>query len=84
MASYAKDKSKVTGLTIVGRYLSKMRLNQYKDYRWKDTEFLQELEKSKREQIMKQQGYDAQQIALANERAAFVVPEEAPKPDFSA
>lgn len=84
MASYAKNKSKVTGLTIVGRYLSKMRLNQYKDYRWKDTEFLQELEKSKREQIMKQQGYDAQQIALANERAAFVVPEEAPKPDFSA
>lgn len=83
MASYAKDKNKVTGLTIVGRYLSKMRLNQYKDYRWKDTEFLQELERNKREQIMKQQGYDAQQIALANERAAFVVPEEAPKPDFT-
>ena len=33
---------------------------------------------------MKQQGYDAQQIALANERAAFVVPEEAPRPDFTA
>lgn len=83
MASYAKDKSKVTGLTIVGRYLSKMRLNQFKDFRWKDTEFLQELEKNKREQIMKQQGYDAQQIALANERAAFAVPENAPQPDFS-
>lgn len=84
MASYAKDKSKVTGLTIVGRYLSKMKLKQYRDYRWKDTEFLQELEKTKREQTMKQQGYDAQQIALANERAAFVVPEEAPRPDFTA
>lgn len=84
MASYAKDKSKVTGLTIIGRYLSKMKLKQFRDYRWKDTEFLQELEKSKREQIMKQQGYDAQQIALANERAAFVVPEEALRPDFTA
>ena len=83
MASYAKDKSKVTGLTIVGRYLSKMKLKQFCDYRWKDTAFLQELEKSKREQIMKQQGYDAQQIALANERAAFDIPEIAPQPDFS-
>ena len=83
MASYAKDKSKVTGLTIVGRYLSKMKLKQFCDYRWKDTAFLQELEQNKREQIMKQQGYDAQQIALANQRAAFVVPENAPPPDFS-
>jgi hypothetical protein len=40
MASYAKDKSKVTGLTIVGRYLSKMKLKQFCDYRWKDTAFL--------------------------------------------
>ncbi len=59
MASYAKDRSKVTGLTIIGRYLSKMKLKQFRDYRWKDTEFLQELEKTKREQTMKQQGYDA-------------------------
>ena len=26
MASYAKDKSKVTGMTIIGRYLGKMKL----------------------------------------------------------
>ena len=83
MASYAKDRNKVTGLTIIGRYLSKMKLKQYGQYRWKDTEFLQELEQSKREQTMKQQGYDAQQIALANERAAFVVPENITQPDFS-
>jgi len=60
MASYAKDRSKVTGMTIIGRYLSKMKLKQFREYRWKDTEFLQELAKSKREQIMKEQGYDAQ------------------------
>jgi len=49
MASYGKDKSKITGMTILGRYLSKMKLKQYKDYRWKDTEFLKELADSKRE-----------------------------------
>ena len=84
MASYAKDRSKVTGMTIVGRYLSKMKLKQHKDYRWKDTEFLQQLAQAKREQIMKQQGYDAQQIALANQRAAFEVPQNLPIPDLSA
>ena len=29
MATYAKDRAKVTGMTIVGRYLSKMRLKQW-------------------------------------------------------
>ena len=84
MASYAKDRSKVTGMTIIGRYLSKMKLKQFRDYRWKDTEFLQELAKSKREQIMKEQGYDAQQIALANERASFEVPQNIAIPDLAA
>jgi hypothetical protein len=43
----------MTGLTILGRYLSKMKLKQYKDFRWKDNEFLQELNNSKIEQTMK-------------------------------
>ena len=84
MASYAKDRSKVTGMTIIGRYLSKMKLKQFREYRWKDTAFLQELAKSKREQIMKEQGYDAQQIALANERASFEVPQNIAIPDLAA
>lgn len=71
MATYCKDKSKVTGLTILGRYLSKMRLKQYKDYRWKDTEFIQQLNNAKIEQTMKRQGYDAQQIADAVNKASF-------------
>jgi hypothetical protein len=40
LAKYAKDRTKVTGMTIFGRYLAKMRLNQYNEYRWKDTEFI--------------------------------------------
>jgi len=37
LASYAKDPATVTGMTIMGRYISKMKLKQYKDYHWKDT-----------------------------------------------
>lgn len=83
MASYARDGKKVTGTTILGRYLSKMKLKQYKDYRWKDTKFLQELANNKIEQAMKRQGYDAAEIAQAIEKASFVLPEgelQPPKP----
>lgn len=37
LTSYGKDKSKITGTTIIGRYLSKMKFKQLKGYRWKDT-----------------------------------------------
>ena len=84
MASYAKDKSKVTGMTIIGRYLSKMHLKQFNKWRWKDSEFVQELKNSEREQVMKQQGYDAQQIALANQKASFTMPAEVAVPDIAA
>jgi hypothetical protein len=36
-------------MTIIGRYLATMKLKQWKSYRWKDTEFLQELADSKME-----------------------------------
>ena len=76
LATYAKDKSKVTGLTIIGRYLAKMRLKQFRDYRWKDTEFLQELKNNQIEQTMKRQGFDQQQITTAINQATFAVPEQ--------
>lgn len=75
LARYAKDPSKLTGLTVIGRYISKMKLRQWKDYRWKDTEFLQELNNNRIEQAMKQQGYDIQQITETLERIKFQVPE---------
>ena len=74
MATYARDKSKVTGVSILGRYLSKMKLKQFKDYRWKDNEFLQELNNSKIEQTMKRQGYDTQTITQALTKATFDLP----------
>ena len=75
LAKYAQDRSKLTGMTILGRYLSKMKLKQYKDYTWKDTEFLQEVANKKIEETMKRQGYDAQQIAIAIDKASIEIPE---------
>lgn len=42
--AYARDPEKVTGMTVFGKYLSKMRLKRWKDYGWADTERLQEQE----------------------------------------
>ena len=76
MESYGRDPSKMTGMTILGKYLSKMKLKQFKDYRFKDTAFLQELADSKLEQTMKRQGYDAAEITMAIEKNKIAVPEE--------
>lgn len=75
LATYGKDKNKITGLTIVGRYLSKMKLKQYKDFRWKDTDFLQEMANKKIEEAMKRQGFGAAEIAQQIERSSFTMPE---------
>lgn len=75
LMKYGKDKSKLTGMTILGRYLSKMKLKQFGEYRWKDTEFLQEMANKKIKEAMKDQGYGAAEIAEAIERQNFEVPE---------
>lgn len=75
LASYAHNSEKLTGMTILGRYLSKMKLKQFKQYRWKDTEFLQTIANKKIEETMKRQGYDAQEIAIAIDKATIPIPE---------
>ena len=75
LASYGKDRSKLTGTTIVGRYLSKMKLKQFRDYRWKDTEFLQEVANKRIEETMKRQGYEAAEIAQALATASVPIPQ---------
>ena len=76
LEKYAYNGDKLTGMTILGRYLSKMKLKQHKDYRWKDTAFLQEMADTKKEQAMKRQGYDAQEIALQLEKDRQYLPED--------
>lgn len=62
MAKYAKNPMKITGTTIVGRYLSKMKLKQYADYRWIDTDYFKEKAESELRIQMKSQGYGAVDI----------------------
>ena len=99
LAKYGKDRSKVTGMTIFGRYLAKMRLNQYSEYRWQDTAFIQQLKDKETKEAMTRQGYDTQEIAqtlmekqslipdvdsVVYDHQAMVKPEEEPNPFISA
>ena len=74
--SYGKDPTAVKGTTIIGRYLSKMKLKQWKEYRWKDTAFLQEQANHQIEETMKRQGYSASEIAEVIEKGNFIIPEK--------
>lgn len=40
--AYAKDPDKFNNMSVFGKYLSKMKLKQWKDYGWADTEKLQQ------------------------------------------
>ena len=75
LASYASKRDKVTGMTIIGRYLSKMKLKQHKEYRWKDSDYLQEIEQKKIKETMERQGYDVQQINDVITKGTFEMPE---------
>lgn len=76
LARYGKDPSSVKGTTIIGRYLSAMKLNQFKQFRWKDTQFLQDKANHDKEEAMKRQGFSAAEIAEAIEKGSFSVPTE--------
>lgn len=80
MMNYARDPKKVTGVTILGRYLSKMRLKQHKDFRWKDTKFLQDMANKKMEDAMKAQGYQQEDIVKATAKASETIPEDGKAP----
>lgn len=81
LASYGRNAKKMTGMTILGRYLSKMKLKQYNEYRWKDTEHLQEMARNRIEQTMKQQGYSKAEIDDALNKAIQPIPDRpAPPP----
>ena len=85
LAQYGQDKSKVTGVTILGRYLSSMKIKQYKDYRWKDTEYLQEVADKKTTEAMKRQGFSAAEIDQVLQQDRFVLPEgELSEPEYAA
>lgn len=62
---YAKDPRKTTGMTILGRYLSKMRMKQFSMYSWADTERLRQEADVKKAEVMARQGYTGEEIEQA-------------------
>lgn len=73
---YGQDRSKVTGMTILGRYLATMKIVQYQKYRWKDTEFLQQLADKELREAMERQGKDIQEITTALEEQKIITPQK--------
>ena len=67
--AYQKDPYKINGMSVFGRYLSKMKLKQWKDYSWADTEKL----KQEREEKAKLYGQPEEVIEQKQEemRQAF-------------
>ena len=76
LSRYGKDSTSIKGTTIIGRYLSAMKLNQFKKYRWADTKFLQDKANHEKEEAMLRQGFSAAEIAESIEKGSFPIPEE--------
>lgn len=62
---YGQDPRKLTGMTILGRYLSKMRMKQFNMYTWADTERLRQEADAKKAEVMARQGYTGEEIENA-------------------
>ena len=63
--AYAKDPFKMNGLSVFGKYLSKMKLNQWKAYGWADTE---QLSAESAEKAAQSAELEAQREALVQEQ----------------
>jgi hypothetical protein len=62
LEKYSHDPKKLTGATILGRYLAKMKLKQYSNRTWDDSEAIAEELKQKKLMAMKAQGFSETEI----------------------
>lgn len=68
--------AEITGLLIVGKYLSKMHINQWRKYKWKDTEALRAAKDNEIRDTMERQGYSEVDIQNVLKTGAFKVPDK--------
>ena len=62
LAKYKDNPGKVTGMSVLGKYISKMKLNQWRNYVWDDTEKIKtQLENAAREEL-KNNDYSDEEI----------------------
>ena len=60
--AYAKDPRKMNGMSVIGKYLSKMKLKQWKKYTWADSERLQEERRKQLQQKQEEQQAIQEQV----------------------
>lgn len=82
--AYAKDAEKMNGMSVFGKYLSKMKLKQWKAYSWADSEKLQAeaaakaenngVEKNEEFEAELQAKYEAGEISEAEYKTLMSVP----------
>lgn len=65
LEKHGKNPSKLTGMTILGRYLSTMKLKQYKRYCYDDSARIKEERDAEKRAIMAAQGYTIEEIQAA-------------------
>ncbi len=75
MAEQQKGRE-ITGLLIIGKYLSKMHLGQWGKYRWADTEGLQQIAEKRIREAMERQGYSQTDITKVVEEGHFDLPDK--------
>lgn len=90
--AYAKDPYKMNGMSVFGKYLSKMKLKQWKNFTWADTERLQAEAEEKAKLYGQPQEIAEEQLAEMEEaykngeitEAQWMTYKEikAPKPEF--
>lgn len=64
---YVTAGSKIIGTTILGRYISTMKLAQWKKYGWKDSEMLAAKDEENYTNTLRKQGYTDEEIAAMAE-----------------
>ncbi len=67
--AYAKDPHKVTGMSVLGKYFSKMKLNQWKDLRWSDTEMM--IAREEQQDALHNNAADQREAKIQEMREAF-------------
>ena len=71
-----QDGKEVTGLRIMGQYLSKMHLGQFAKYKWSDTEGLQQIAEKRIREAMEKQGYAQSEITKVISEGHYEVPQK--------
>ena len=71
LLKYKNDPDKLTSMSVLGRYLAKMQLSHWRNYRWADTGKIEEEQQQARDQYLRDSGYTEEEIAEAREKDAL-------------